>query len=214
MTGVYVAVDLDGTLTKSNVSFAFGRFLYAHGRISLIQTFLPAFLYLFHWLGLLSIERLHQLVFRALFLGKPRADIETDVAQFLDLHWSTLVRPSIQTELSQFVAQGAHVALLSSSPDFLVRQVAKRLGIEDVQATEYIVDEKGHFAAIGQLVNGFMKAQIVQKVKKIEALEIVAITDSILDKPLLEEADVVIAVAPDRKLARLARLRGWRVVNG
>jgi phosphoserine phosphatase len=63
-------------------------------------------------------------------------------------------------------------------------------------------------------VTGEVKAQIVQEVKKNGGLAIMALTDSMQDAPLLEEAATVVAVFPERRLARLAKERGWRIVEG
>jgi len=40
-----------------------------------------------------------------------------------------------------------------------------------------------------------------------------ALSDSVLDLPLLEEAGEAIAVNPDRRLRREARRRGWKIIK-
>jgi HAD superfamily phosphoserine phosphatase-like hydrolase len=213
MSVKYVAVDVDGTLTHSNVSFAFGRFLYQKGIASFFQVFLPVLYYGIHSLGWLSVEQLHRSIFRVLFSGRKREQIELAVDEFLTLHGNQLIRPSIRKELSLLQQQRCKIALLSSSPDFLVRKVASMLGIEDWAATAYEVDERGFFTGIGRIVTGEVKAQIVKHVKAQEGATVLAMTDSMLDMPLLEAADEVVAVFPDRKLRRCAKERGWRIVN-
>ena len=209
----YVAVDVDGTLTHSNVSFAFGRFLYRKGVISFAHACMPAFFYLAHSLGCISIERLHRFIFQTLFLGRPKDQIEKCVDVFLDLHGQQLLRPSIREEIAVLRQQGARLALLSSSPDFLVEKVARMLAIQEWVATEYVVDTTGVFASIGRIVTGEVKAQIVREIKRRDGVAIIAMTDSMLDMPLLEEADEVVAVYPDRRLKSVAAQRGWRIVN-
>lgn len=209
----YIAVDVDGTLTHSNVSFAFGRFLYRKGIVSFFQVFLPALFYAFHVIGWISVERLHRSIFKVLFFGRSKGQTEEAVDEFLAVHGSELIRQSIKNEITSLRKKGDRVALLSSSPDFLVSKVAHLLAIEEWVATEYEVDEKGNFSSIGRIVTGKVKAQIAKAVKSKEGLAITAMTDSMLDVPLLEEADEVVAVFPDRKLRQYAKIRGWRIVN-
>jgi len=209
----YVAVDVDGTLTNSNVSFAFGCFLYCKGVVSFFQVFMPALYYGAHSLGCISLECLHRFIFQMLFYGRKKDQIEQAVDEFLTLHGQQLIRDFIKEELTSLQQKGARLALLSSSPDFLVKKVARMLDIEEWVATEYEVDNKGTFSTIGRIVTGMVKAQIVRDVRKRDGLAIIAMTDSMLDIPLLEEADEVVVVFPDRKLKRHAKKRGWRIVN-
>jgi HAD superfamily phosphoserine phosphatase-like hydrolase len=209
----YVAVDVDGTLTHSNVSFAFGRFLYRNGVISFFQAVMPALYYWAQVLGCISVECLHRRIFKTLFYGRSGEYIERIADEFLHLSSTHLIRRQIQKELFALRRDGAHLALLSSSPDFLVKKVASLLDIEEWHATEYIVDDRGRFSGVGRVVTGTVKAEIVREVRRRQGSFIIAMSDSILDLPLLEAADEAVAVFPDRRLSRCARHRGWRVVK-
>ena len=211
MKPLFVALDVDGTLTRANTSFAFGRFLYERGQISLCRALRSSLLYAAHRLGLLSVEALHTGIFGILFLGKKKQETENEVSRFWDEKWDDLVRPSMLVELEAF--RGQRIALLSASPDFLVSQIAQRLGLTEWYATEYVTGSDGRFLRLGRIVTGEVKAQIAREVQKNSGLAIVALTDSMQDAPLLEEATTVVAVFPERKLARLAKERGWRIVK-
>lgn len=209
----YAAIDVDGTLTHSNVSFAFGRFLYRQGEISLLQALMPAVFYAAHALGFLSTERLHQMIFRRLFRGRQKAQIDRAVDVFFDRHGQQLLRDSIKEETALLQQRGVRCALLSSSPDFLVEKIARMVAIQEWTATTYTVDGRGGFSSVGRVVTGEVKAQIVEDIKRRDGLSILALTDSILDLPLLEAADQVVVVCPDRALQKIARQRGWRVIH-
>jgi HAD superfamily phosphoserine phosphatase-like hydrolase len=210
---LYVAVDVDGTITRSNISFAFGRFLYDNGEISFFRALQLAAYYGAHCLGLLSIDRLHTLVFHALFQGRHAASIQTRVQQFFSQYGEALIRTHIREELFRRQAEGATIALLSSSPDFLVREVARLLSVDRWYGTEYVVDSQGRFAFLGRVVSGAVKAQIAREAKALRHCFVMAMTDSVLDKALLDEAHIVVVVVPDRQLARIAHHNGWRVIN-
>ena len=211
MKPLFVAFDVDGTLIRSNTSFAFGRFLYENGRITLWQALRAALRYAAHKMGFLSVQALHTGIFAILFLGEDKHQIDNDVVRFWNEKWDSLVRTSMLTELNGL--HGQRVALLSASPDFLIREVAKRLGLNEWYATEYVTDSEGRFQRLGRIVTGAVKAQIVREMKKNEGLAIMALTDSMQDAPLLEESTTVVAVFPERRLARLAKERGWRIVR-
>ena len=211
MKPLFVAVDVDGTLTKRNISFAFGLFLYRKGRISWPRAALAVLRYAAHKAGFLSIQSLHKGMFDSIFSKKDKREIEQDVVQFWNEQWHSLIRTSVLDELAPLHSQ--RIALLSASPDFLVGEAAKRLGIHEWYATEYLTDSKGEFQGIGRVVTGEEKAKIVQEVKKKGDSAIMALTDSMLDLPLLGEAAIVVVVSPEGKLARLAKERGWRIVE-
>ena len=209
----YVAVDVDWTLTHSNMSFSFGRYLYKQNVISLFDSFRLALIYAAHAWGFLSMERLHASVFQFLFAGKKSELIERLADQFFEQQEEGFFRGGVKQEISQLLKKGERVALLSSSPDFLVQRVARHIGVEEWYATEYVV-EKGIFTRLGKIVTGSEKAKIASHIRSIEGFSIMVFTDSALDLPLAQMADHVVAVCPDRKLLQISREKGWRVVNG
>lgn len=127
------------------------------------------------------------------------------IDSFLDKYLDQLLYlPAIQ-RLRERLNVG-EVVLLSNSPHFLVQKISKRLGISNIRATEYRVDDKGLLCDIGLLMDGKAKAECL---KNFPFSEKEAYTDSILDLPFLESATIKIAVRPDRKLAKLAHQNGW-----
>jgi HAD superfamily phosphoserine phosphatase-like hydrolase len=208
----YVAIDVDGTLTRSNLSFLFGNFLYRQKKISLMQALRATLLYLLHRVGILSVERLHRSIFSFLFKGKMKSVYEEAADQFFaDAEWA--FRHNVIAEILQLRSQGARLVLLSSSPDFLVCRMARRLKITEWYGTQYCCSQEGVFSCIGHIMTGKEKAKIVQHDTAGE-VRIITFSDSLLDTPLFEISDSVVIVAPSKKLASSARKRGWRVIAG
>jgi len=208
----YIALDVDGTIMRSNVSVAFGRFLYEIGQISFLQALSAAVAYALFYVGIISVEKLHTLIFRLLFFRKEVSLIEKAADQFFLVKAPHLFQKKVCKEIEVLQQEDAHLAILSSSPDFLVKRVAQFLHIDEWHATEYRTDEQGHFVALGSVVTGQEKRNIVRKKRDDKPLHITVFTDSILDLPLIDQADQVVAVCPDRRLCRLAYERGWRIL--
>lgn len=209
---IYVATDVDGTLTKENLSYLFGRFLYQNKLISFWASILSAVLYGLHTLGLCSLGCLHRTLFGLLFQGKKRSVIEEAADQFLTLSLPSLFRHEALQELEAWRHKGAVIGLFSSSPEFLIQRVAQTLLVEECFATVYGVDAQGVFSCIDHVMTGEEKAQCVREKRKLFT-SIVAMSDSTLDLPLLLEADDPIAVFPSRALAKVAKLKGWRILS-
>jgi HAD superfamily phosphoserine phosphatase-like hydrolase len=210
--GVYIASDVDGTITTKNISCLFGRFLYKKKVIGFWRSFFAVGFYFLHAIGFCSVISLHKILFYLLFKGKSKKVLEDAADQFFADSLSKLFRIPVLQELSRLRNQGAVVALLSSSPDFLIKKVALALCLEESHATTYCVDENGFFSHLGRIVTGDVKAKLVRNIRQTTNASIVAISDSMLDLPLLLEADEGIVVCPGRKLAYLAGQRGWRVI--
>lgn len=208
----YVAIDVDGTLTRRNLSFAFGLFMYRHGLLSLWKACGAVIVYLGHKIGVVSIEKLHQLLFALIFQGQEHQRIEDAANSFFRDCLPPLLRDDVRREVLEWQERGSTLALLSSSPDFLVAGVAKALGILEWYATEYRC-QSGNFSTLGVVMTGAVKASIVRAVREKTHEQIVAMSDSIHDIAFLNEADCGIAVYPGFFLHRYAMKRGWRVIS-
>ncbi len=209
----YIAVDVDGTLTRSNISFAFGRYMYKEGLISFFDAMRSACSYFLHTIGLLSMQGLHSSIFCSLFSGQRAEEIKKAADRFFEENGKGLFRAAVAEEVLLLQKEGARVVLLSSSPDFLVERVANYIGVEEWSATEYVVKDKV-FSKLGRIITGSEKAKIAADVYLREGLSITVFTDSMLDLPLIQIADRVVVVSPERKLLRLSKQKGWRVLNG
>jgi HAD superfamily phosphoserine phosphatase-like hydrolase len=207
-----LVLDVDETITRINVSFAFGKFLYQKRYISLMQAYLSAFFYTLHAIGLFSIEQVHYSLFRLLFFRKEQAVFDEAADLFFSEQKEQLFRASILKMLDEHRKAGGDVMLLSSSPDFLIRRVAGILSLAEWHATEYVSDAQGFFLTVGQIITGDKKAKIIQDLRQKERLNVTACSDSILDLPLLLEANQAVVVDPDRQLLRTARQYGWEVI--
>jgi HAD superfamily hydrolase (TIGR01490 family) len=114
-------------------------------------------------------------------------------------------------------AEGRRIVLATSSLDFIVAPLAEHLGVDGLLATTLeFVDG----ACTGRIVG----VPMFRREKKVRVLEFLSAegvlpedcsfhSDSIYDLPLLESVGRPVAVNPDPRLRRIARRRGWEIMD-
>lgn len=208
--------DLDHTLIKTNLSFAFGKYLFFH-HIMPTRAFLKSlYAYVCHKALGMPLEWLHRRVFEAYLKSAPKSFIDAHVDAFLDQELMQLYNMRVLNCLEAAKVEGQQIALLSSSPDFIVQKVAHRLNIPWWLGSCYLVDQKGILSELSTIVDGHHKSKYLTNLMQRFQLQKEAITvysDSILDLPLFEMAGIKIAVNPDRKLKAISCREGWQVIE-
>jgi HAD superfamily phosphoserine phosphatase-like hydrolase len=202
--------DLDKTLSRANISVAFGRALYRKGYFSALSTLLFAFCYALNLFYLLPLHALHKISFWLLFYHKRQNELIPYVEEFLKTDLTPLLRKEMIEELEAKKRCGV-VWIVSSSPDFLVRRVAERLQVTNVIATTYALDSMGRFSHCQEIIDGHHKLVAITKIASPE--EMTFYSDSAEDLPLLERVTHPIAVFPDRRLKKIAQKNGWKIIE-
>lgn len=119
--------------------------------------------------------------------------------------------------IAEHRARGHMVVIASSAWRGLVEPLAERLGVDEVVATDYAVED-GRFTGdlVGAWLFGPAKAAAVRELcddRGIHLSRSYAYSDSWYDRFLLEEVGYPRAVNPDPALRGLAALRGWPVLE-
>jgi HAD superfamily hydrolase (TIGR01490 family) len=171
--------------------------------------------YVSHRVGLMSVSVLHKEACHYFFYGKSINDLKLQVDSFLDSKLLTILNESVLKKLKDAKKEGHYTVLLSSSPDFLVGEIARRLEFHEWAGTEYSLTGNQQIGDVGLLMEGEQKAQYVRNLiqrMQIGRDKITAYTDSILDAPFLEAVGNPIVVNPDRQLLKLSRKRNWKIL--
>src|SRR5208282_6621511 len=109
------------------------------------------------------------------------------------------------------------IVLATSSLDFIVRPLADYIGAESVLASGLELEDgrcTGRLA--GAALFGAAKRDAVlafARSRGVALADCAFYSDSIHDLPLLLEVGEPVAVAPDRRLRREARSRGWPILD-
>jgi HAD superfamily hydrolase (TIGR01490 family) len=119
--------------------------------------------------------------------------------------------------LSRHKRAGRHVYIASSSPEDYLAILAEALGIDGVIGTRAeVVDDRYTGSLDGPMVHGPEKATRVREFAEANDVDLArsfAYSDSVNDLPMLELVGNPVAMNPDRRLAAIARKRGWQVLD-
>lgn len=209
------AFDLDYTLLSCNGSFSFGKYLYAHKQFSLLNMLYLVSCYARHTIGMTSIQQLHELNFDYLFKGREKHLFESFANRFITEHLNDLIYQPAFKAIQQANQNGHFIIILSSSPDFLVKRIAAKLGVFTAEATVYHTDSNGCFSTLGEIMDGSKKAEILtMHANRLEVSKenLYAYSDSYLDLPFLEASGNPIAVQPSRKLRQISLIKKWTIL--
>ncbi len=210
-----VIFDLDHTLISTNSSYVYLKTLYQRGALSISVLLRAALLKCRFYATSMTLEKLHHVVFDRMLRGFSLESLEKHIDALVEkLLPGALYLPAYQ-ELMDAQKRGDYIALISSSPDFLVRRFASYFGIDSWEGTAYDVDHELRLCNIAKLITGPQKKRSLLRLQErfgIPKKQVVVYTDSHDDIPLLLEAGEAVAVNPDRKLAKLARINKWRII--
>jgi HAD superfamily hydrolase (TIGR01490 family) len=206
--------DMDKTLIAENSGSLYMKYRYQRGEIGGVDLLKGLGAYIQYKLGVLDIRNwTKQMMLQ--FRGQREADLEVEASAWFD----DMVVPTIYPEAAELVhkhqAQGHVVAIVSGATKFVVRPLARRLGIEHMLYTRLEVEE-GLFT--GRVIEPicFEEGKIywLQQFIDEQGVDLAKswfYTDSITDQPLLDIVGHPVAVNPDPFLYRAAVKRRWPV---
>lgn len=143
-------------------------------------------------------------------------DVQELAEAFVAEHLRPLLRPALLERIAGHRRRGDAVALLTGTPLFIAEPLGRLLSVDAVAATACPV-RGTRFGAAPPPVHPLGAAKLRHGARLCRRLEgtlaqATAYADSIHDRALLERVGRPVAVAPDRRLLRLARARGWEIL--
>ncbi len=137
--------------------------------------------------------------------------------EFMQQHIEPLLLNKAKALLEQHRNQGDHLLIITATNGFITRPIAKRLGVDDILATDPEVINGRH---TGKFVGTpcFQSGKITHLQEWLQhnhhSLEgAYFYSDSINDLPLLELVDNPVAVDPDERLTTIATERNWSIIS-
>jgi HAD superfamily hydrolase (TIGR01490 family) len=208
--------DMDKTLISGNSGVSFMRYSLRRGKTTRWKVLKSMVDYVRYRYDLLNMEVAYRDSLRPLVGIR-----EEELVQFCQEWFEDAVRPLIYSEardiVRQHLGQGQRVAIISNATSYAVAPLAQYLGVQHVLATRLEV-RQGVFTGdyIKPLCFRQGKVFWAEKLARELAAEVgqsTFYTDSITDLPLLERVQDPRVVNPDPRLRRLARQRGWAVLD-
>ena len=159
---------------------------------------------------------------QVLLIGRrvPKARFAKYLESHADLVVGKHVYPQLLARVAEEKAAGYRHVMATASYRLYVEAIAKRLGFDDVIATDLSTDSSGHVlaridghncydAAKLELVKGWMESHGLDRAN----CHIRAYSDHVSDAHLLSYADEPFATNPHGPLARLAETKGWPILD-
>ena len=209
-----VFFDLDGTLFSYNSAYGWMKREFREGHITLWQAIRG-----WWWLLLYSIgvAKMDDAIRKAALVG--RGQKETDMKERVRRFWEEEVRHKLRSHAVECIethrAAGHHLAILTSSSNYLSAYAAAHWKIPHVLANHFVVVDD---VFTGEMVEPicFGEGKLTHARALAEQLGValedcIFYTDSYSDYPAMVAMGRPIAVHPDRRLARAARKHDWDI---
>lgn len=138
-------------------------------------------------------------------------------AEFMQKHIEPILLPKAAALLQQHREQGDYLLIITATNGFVTRPIAKRLGVDEILATDpEVLDGRhtGRFVGVPCFQAGKITHLQEWLTKHEHSLDgAYFYSDSINDLPLLEMVDRPVAVDPDDRLRAIAEQRQWDIIS-
>ena len=222
MTSGLAIYDMDRTVTRRATYTPF--LIYAARRLApwrIPLVLLVPFTMLAYAVGLIDRGRLKELNYRLLVgRGVPPERLEAVIEGFADHQLVTNILPGARTSIAADKAAGRKLVLATASYRLYAAAIARRLGFDDVIATETAIDDQGWTIERIDGLNcyGDVKLAMIQAWLEREGLERDAVhirfySDHVSDAPVHHWSDEAFATNAHDRLVRVAEVEGWEVLD-
>jgi HAD superfamily hydrolase (TIGR01490 family) len=210
--------DLDRTLIKRSSVLALAGTFRRRGLISRVDLVKSAFWQVLFVLRGASAERVRSAAEEGMKMlnGFSVEEMQHLVGDSME----TVLRPLVYEEPLRLVehhrARGERVYIVSATLQEIVQHIADDLGFDGAIGSTCEIVGGIYTGRTLRAAHGVGKANALRELAAAEGLDLAestAYSDSYSDVPFLEAVGHPVAANPDRKLRRIAAVRGWPVVD-
>ena len=208
--------DLDKTIISKSSSLALSRPMYRAGMVTRGQLLRGAYAQLVYALVGADEKKMDRLKEGLLQLtrGWDRMEVERLVHDVI----IDVIDPFVYQEALDLMAlhrqQRRRIYIVSSSPEEVVRPLARHFGVSGVIATRARIEGGVYVGELEFYCYGDAKAEAIRQLAERVGIDLqgsYAYTDSITDLPMLEAVGNPVAVNPDKDLRKEAEEREWDI---
>ena len=222
MKALLAIYDMDRTITRRATYTPF--LIHAAARLGPWRlVFLPAVgvATLLYALKLIDRGRLKEMSY-ILLVGRGVAPerLEPVVESFAERQVETNIMPGARRSIAGDKAAGRRLVMATASYRLYAAAIARRLGFDDVIATDTQIDDRGRILARidGSNCYGRAKLDMIEAWLQREGLErdtvhIRFYSDHVSDAPVHHWSDEPVAANAHERLMRLAEAEGWEVLD-
>jgi HAD superfamily hydrolase (TIGR01490 family) len=208
--------DLDKTIISKSSSLALSRPMYRAGLVTRGQLVRGAYAQLVYALVGADEKKMDRLKEGMLQLTKgwDREEVEQLVEDVL----IDVIDPFVYQEALDLMelhrAEGRAIYIVSSSPEEVVRPLARHFGVAGVLATRARIVDGKYTGDLEFYCYGEAKAEAIRELAAERGIDLdssYAYTDAATDLPMLQAVGHPIAVNPDRDLRKEAEASEWEI---
>ena len=208
--------DLDKTIISKSSSLALSRPMYRAGMVTRGQLVRGAYAQLVYALVGADERKMDRLKEGLLQLTKgwDRAEVERLVRDVIIDAIDPYVYQEALDLMALHLSEGRAVYIVSSSPEEVVRPLARHFGVAGVLATRARIVDGLYTGELEFYCAGEGKAEAVRSLAERVGVDLehsYAYSDSIADLPMLEAVGHPVAVNPDKELRKQAEEREWDI---
>jgi HAD superfamily hydrolase (TIGR01490 family) len=210
--------DLDKTIIAKSSTLAFGRPFYQNGLINrrtVLRSAYAQFVFALAGADDDQMQRMRSFI-TAMCAGWDVMQVRDVVAETLH----DIIDPLVYDEAVELIEAhkqaGRDVVIVSSSGEEVVAPIGAMLGVDDIIATQMVVEDGRYTGEIARYVYGAAKADAVRALgdeRHYDLDECYAYSDSVTDLPMLEGVGHPSVVNADRALRKVALERGWPMLT-
>jgi HAD superfamily hydrolase (TIGR01490 family) len=208
--------DLDKTIISRSSSLALSRPMYRAGMVSRGQLLRGAYAQLVYLLVGADEKKMDRLKegMLALTKGWNRAEVERLVQDVI----IDVIDPFVYQEALDLMElhrqERRRIYIVSSSPEEVVRPLARHFGVSGVLATRARIVEGRYTGELEFYMYGDRKAGAIRELAERVGIDLegsYAYSDSVTDLAMLDSVGHPVAVNPDKELRKEAEVRGWDI---
>ena len=211
-----VLFDVDGTIVDGQSQKHFLKFLLKKKLISRAFYYKLLAWFILYKVGFVSDPKRPMRFAFSFLAGLGINEFESYVNEFCNEVLSKRLYSESLQIITDHVAQGHKVILVSNSMEPLVKKIAEMVGASDYIASTLETRNGKYTGAILNVVYGENKVDSVKTYLYLHNISVLdeswAYGDHYSDVPILSITDHPYAVNPDRKLKKYSRLQGWDIV--
>ena len=211
----YIAFfDLDHTIINANSGKLIARYAHKNGLLSTRNLIFAGLWSAVHNSGWIAPDKVMTRILQS-FENLSEEDFAKITGQVFDSQIKDSIRENISTEIRSHKEKNGSTVILSAALSYICTPVKDYLGMDDAVCTELEVKD-GYFSGASNGKYCYGEEKLIQADNYCQKYnfnldQAYFYTDSISDLPLLEKVSHPVCVAPDAKLARIARNRGWLI---
>jgi HAD superfamily hydrolase (TIGR01490 family) len=208
--------DLDKTIISRSSSLALSRPMYRAGMVTRGQLVRGAYAQLVYALVGADEKKMDRLKEGMLQLtrGWDRNEVERLVEEVL----IEVIDPFVYQEALDLMelhrSEGRDIYIVSSSPEEVVRPLARHVGVAGVLATRARIEDGRYTGELEFYCYGDAKAEAIRTLAAARGIDLgssYAYSDSATDLPMLRAVGHPVAVNPDKELRKEAETEAWDI---